>query len=335
MPRGGQAIFSRMAAARSFDDKRALLRSLATAPENEARSELKKLLADKNGYLVGESAELAKKLEISALVPDLVAAFPRFLVDGAKTDKGCFGKNHLIEALVYFDAYEADTYLAGLRCRQPEGAIPFRVDTAAGLRGLCAHALFHIRHPTALLDVAPLLFDEEAVTRAEAATALGESGMDGAAAALHVKVLSGDAEADVLGAAYKGLLRLLPERYLPVVEKALSSEEEGAVEAAALALGESRAPGAFEALKRATRGQAMFRRTSESVLLGIALLRSDEALSFLTDMVEKAPEQQAAEALSALALHRHDQSLTDRLQELVAKRGSRRLSERLHEKFGL
>ena len=322
-----------MAAARTFDQKRARLRELATAPEGEARAELKKLLTDKNGYLVGESAEMAQKLELSALIPDLVAAFPRFLVDGAKTDMGCFGKNRLIEALLAFDAYEADTYLLGLRCRQPEGAIPFRVDTAAGLRGLCAHALFHIRHPTALLDVAPLLFDPEPVTRSEAASALGESGMDGAAAALHVKVLSGDSEPDVLGAAYKGLLRILPGRYLPVVEKALSSEEDGPVEAAALALGESRAPGAFEALSRATREQGMFRRTSESLLLGIALLRSDEALSFLTDMVEKAPESQAVEALSALALHRHDESLTARLVALAKKRGSRRLTERLHEKF--
>jgi len=322
-----------MAAARTFDQKRARLRDLATAPEGEARAELKKLLTDKNGYLVGESAQMAKELELSALIPDIVAAFPRFLVDGAKTDMGCFGKNRLIEALLAFDAYEADTYLLGLRSKQPEGSIPFRVDTAAGLRGLCAHALFHIRHPTALLDVTPLLFDPEPVTRSEAASALGESGMDGAAAALHAKILAGDGEPDVLGSAYKGLLRILPGRYLPVVEQALSSEEDGPVEAAALALGESRAPGAFEALRRATLGEGMFRRTAESLLLGIALLRSDEALSFLTDMVEKAPESQALLALSALALHRHDEPLTARLEALVTKRGSRRLTERLHEKF--
>ncbi len=323
-----------MAAVRTFDEKRARLRELAHSPENVALPELKKLLADKNGYLVGEAAEVAKKLELSALVPDLVAAFPRFLTDGVKTDKGCFGKNHVIEALLYFDAYEADTYLAGLRCRQPEPAFGDPIDTAAGLRGLCAHALFHIRHPTALLDVAPLLFDPEMVTRSEAAAALGESGMDGAAAALHVKVLAGDAEPDVLGAAYKGLLRILPERYLPVVAGALQSGSEGTAEAAALALGESRARGAFEALKAATRGPLMFRRGSESVLLGIALLRSDEALDYLAGMVERSPEAQAAEALSALALHRHDDVLVARIREIVSQRKSRKLSEVLDAKYG-
>lgn len=323
-----------MAAARTFDDKRARLRELAHATENVARPELAKLLADKNGYLVGEAAEVAKKLELSALVPDLVVAFPRFLVDGAKTDKGCFGKNHLIEALLSFDAYEADTYLAGLRCRQMEGAYGPPIDTAAGLRGLCAHALFHIRHPTALLDVTPLLFDPEAITRSEAAAALGASGMDGAAAVLHAKVLAGDKEPDVLGSAYKGLLRILPERYLGVVAAALSEGSEGTAEAAALALGESRAPGAFEALKRAAVGPGMFRRGSESVLLGIALLRSDEALAFLTGMVERSPEPQAAEALSALALHRHDDALVARVRALVATRKSRKLTEVLHAKYG-
>ena len=45
-----------MAAARTFDDKRARIRALASAPVNEARGELKKYLAEKNGYLVGEAA---------------------------------------------------------------------------------------------------------------------------------------------------------------------------------------------------------------------------------------------------------------------------------------
>lgn len=327
-------ILPPVATARSFDEKRARLRELLSAPEGVAKAELKKLLTDKNGYLVGEAAEVTKKLELSALVPDLVAAFPRFLHDGVKSDKGCHGKNHIVEALLAFDAYEADTYLAGLRYQQLEPAFGEPIDTAAGLRGLCAHALFHIRHPTALLDVAPLLFDKEAVTRAEAAAALGESGLDGAAAALHVKVLAGDREPDVLGAAYRSLLRLFPERYLGVVAEVLSSDEDGPAEAAAIALGESRVPGAFDALAGAAQETGLFRRTLESVLLGIALLRSDEALAFLTDLVDSAPEQKALDALSALALHRHVASLTSRLQTIVAARKSARLAESFRSKFG-
>ncbi len=322
-----------MAAARSFDEKRARLRALPSVPEGEAREELKKLLADKQGYLVGESAEMAKKLELSALIPDLVAAFPRLMPGGAKIDSGCFGKNRILEALLAFDAYEADTYLMGLRYKQFEGALPFRVDTAAGLRGLCCHALFHIRHPTALLEVTPLLFDDEATTRAEAAAALGGSGMDGAAAVLHMKVLSGDSEPDVLGALYKGLLRIFPERYLGLVEGALSSKSEGQAEAAALALGESKAKGALDVLVRAARQTTMFGRVAESIFLGLSLLRSTEAIDFLRNSVAEAPLRQASVALSALALHRHDQTLTISIQKIVTERKSDKLTEIFAEKF--
>lgn len=321
-----------MAAARTFDDKRARLHQLSAMPANEAQAELKKLLTDRNGYLVGEAAEVVKKLEISALVPDLAAAFSRLAPEGAKSDKGCFGKNRLVEALLYFDAYEAEVYLTGLRLEQLEPAFGKPIDTASGLRGLCAHALFHIRHPKALLEVAPLLFDAEPIARAEAASALGDSGLDGAAAALHVKVLAGDKEADVMGSVYKALLRIAPDRYLKLVTSALSSEEEGVFEAAALALGESRVSGAFEALKGAAQRGHLF-RGSDSVLLGIALLRTDEAIAYLETLVERAHDTQAESALSALALHRHDEALVRRLKEKVAARKSKKLAETLRDKF--
>lgn len=323
-----------MAAARSFDDKRARIRELGSGAAGEAAAqiELRKLLGDKSGYLVGEAAEAVKKLELRALVPDLCAAFFRLLEDPVKADKGCFGKNHLVEALLSFDAHEPDVYLAGLRHEQKEPAFPEAIDTAAGLRGLCAHALVHIGHRTALLDVAPLLLDPEPVTRAEAAAALGESGLDGAAAALHVKVLAGDKEPDVLGAAYKALLRIAPERYLKVVSTVLQEGTDDQIEAAALALGESRAPGALDLLKHAARDHAGS-RTADGVLLGIALLRSDAANAFLLSLVEEAPETHAARAISALALHRHDESLVEKLRGVVKSRGSRKLTAAFDERF--
>lgn len=321
-----------MAGARSFDDKRARIREIASMAPNQARIELKKLLGDKHAYIVGEAAETAKRLEISELVPDLSAAFPRLCDGGVKADPGCMGKSRVIEALLYFDAQEPDVYLRGLVYRQVEGAIPFQIDTAAGLRGMCAHALFHIRYPHALLDVTPLLFDQEAVTRAEAASAMGQSGLDGAAAALHMLAIQGDSEADVMGAVYKGLLTLFPHRYLPLVKEALESETEARMEAAALALGESRAPGALAALTEVLR-RAPSLRASETLMLGISLLRSDEALSFLIGHVAEASEKQALAALAALSLHKHDQGVRERLQKAVKERGSERVSDAFAERF--
>ncbi|MFO0586007.1 MAG: hypothetical protein U0441_00640 [Polyangiaceae bacterium] len=321
-----------MAKARTFDEKRARIREVDALDPNVARIELRKALSDKNGYLVGEAADAAKRLEFSELGPDLAAAFPRLCEGGVKGDPGCFGKSRVIEALLYFDAQEPDVYLRGLTYRQVEGAYPFQVDTAAGLRGMCAHALFHIRYPHAILDVAPLLFDPEAVTRSEAAAALGESAFDGAAAALHMKVLIGDPEPDVMGAAYKGLLTLFPNRYLKLAEEALPAED-GAMEAAALALGESRAEGALAVLQRALK-KARSQRATETLMLGISLLRHDQALSFLVSVVKEATEKEAVAALAALALHKHDDSLKERLRAVVRERGSERVEDAMTERFG-
>lgn len=321
-----------MAAARTFEDKRARLRALASAPPPDAEAELRKMLGEKNGYLVGEAAEVIKKLELSSLTAELSAAFFRLLEDPVKNDKGCFGKNRVAEALVAFDAYAPDVYLKGLRTRQMEPAFGPPIDTAAGLRGLCAHALIHINHPRALLDVTPLLMDPEPITRAEAAAALGESGQDGAAAALHLKAMAGDKEPDVLGAAYKALLRIAPERYLELVTSAVLGDDEGQVEAAALALGESRPAGALEALKRAVAVQSR-RRASDGVLLGIALLRADEANDYLISLVLRGSEGEAIGAVSALALHRHDQALVKKVSDAVSTRKSRKVEEVFDNKF--
>jgi HEAT repeat protein len=322
-----------VAAPRSFDDKRARIAALAAERPATAAAELRRFLADKNGYLVGEAAKVAAELALRELVPDLCAAFSRLLDDAVKVDRGCTGKNRVIEALLSFDAHEPDVYLAGLRHVQREPAFPEPVDAAAGLRGLCAHALFHIGYPRAMTEVVPLLADPEEVTRMEAANALGGAGLDAAAAVLHLKVLLGDKEPDVLGACYRGLLRHDPGRYLQVVKLALLEGTPGVAEAAALALGESRAPGAIAVLKEALPG-ARGERLIDGILLGVALSRSDEGSAFLISLVESAPEGRAAAALSALALHRHDSAIVERVRRILDARGSRKLAAVFNDRFG-
>lgn len=327
-----------MAAARSFDEKRARIQLLATgaAKPQEARAELKKYLADKVGYLVMQAADAVQKLELVELIPDLSAAFMRFLENPTKTDRGCLVKNHLVEVLIALDAPATDVYSIGLRLVQLEYSFEHEdpVDVAGTLRGLCAHALVHINHPGAVFEIIPLLFDGQEITRASAAAALGESGLDAAAAALHVKALEGDEAPDVIGAAYKGLLRILPYRYTKIVAAALLNEDEGVAEAAALALGETRVEGALDALKKGFAAHAG-RRAAEGIALGIALLRTDAANDYLLSLVKEAPEAQAATALSALALHRHDQALVARVSVVVASRRSKELAEVFAERFTL
>jgi len=327
-----------------FDDKRARIAALASATPAVAAPELHRFLTDKNGYLAGDAAAVAARLELRDLVPDMEAAFLRLVAGGAAADKGCHGKRHLLEALLALDADAREAYRAGVRCVQREPAFGGAVDTAAPVRALSAQALVNADDPTALAEIAPLLADPEPLVRAEAANALGRSGLDVAGPVLHLKALAGDTEPDVLQRTYGALLRIDPRRYLPVVTTALAPEDtspknpeppkppaEEIAEAAALALGESRLPEAFAILKKALDGEACAPR---SVLMAIALLRSDEALALLFGVLEDGPEGQAAAALAALALHRHDEKIVARARRAVEERGSRRLHEALEQHLG-
>jgi hypothetical protein len=312
----------------TFNDKLDKIHALADLPPAQAAPELKRALADSNGYLVGEAAKIAVKLELGALAPDLAAAFMRLLAAPMEADKGCHGKKNLIEALLALDADAPEAYLAGLRYTQPEPAFGGTVDTASGLRGLCAHALVRMDHPAAELEVAPLLMDPEPDTRALAADALAHAGEEICGAILHVKALAGDKEPDVLGACYRGMLALAPRRYMSFVASALASGEE----IAAIALGESRLPEALTALKS---GLTTARGTAQdTVLLGVALLRLEEANAFLIELIERAPEPRAAAAIGALALHRHNEALAAKVRAVVEARGSKRLLRTLEERFG-
>jgi HEAT repeat protein len=320
-----------------FDDKRARIAEIAAsaprATPQQTAQELRAYVADPNGYLAGEAAEVAGKLGLHTLIDDLVAAFSRLLKNPVASDKACLGKKRILEALLQLEADVPDTYLAGLHHVQREPSFPEPIDTAAPLRSLCAHALIQFHHPNALIEVTPLLMDTEPDVRAEAATALGNSRSDVAGAILHLKVLAGDKEPEVLGACFKGLLRLSPQRYLPIVAARLQDEHDAVAETAAIALGESRLRHVLPILQDAL-ASAGASRLGESILLGIALLRTDEATDYLLSLLAEGPERQAAAALSALALHRHDPKIEGAVRVAVAARKSRKLNEVLADRFG-
>jgi hypothetical protein len=320
-------------APRSFDEKRARIAALATAPPAVAEAELRRFLGDRNGYLCGDAARMAGELRLTALVPDLAAAFHRLLQDPVKSDKGCPGKLRIVEAMLALDRHDRGVYLAGIRHVQREPAFPEAVDAAAPLRGVCAHALVHSSDPDALVEVGPLLGDPEASTRAEAASALGADGSPAAGALLHLKVRLGDPEPNVISACFRALLRISPDRYLPVVAAALADHDGGLGEVAALAIGEARAPGGLAILTSAFRA-TVTGRLREGILVGVALLRSEESSAFLIDLVARAAESEVVPALTALALHRHDEALAARVRAAVTARKSRRIEAIFLDRFG-
>lgn len=106
-------------------------------------------------------------------------------------------------------------------------------------------------YPRALVEVAELLLDSEPPVRAGAARAIACGDPREAEQLLRLKVLAGDEDPLVLADSFAGLLTVEPDESPAFVARFLEHEDEAIVEAAALALGESRIPAAFEFLRQA------------------------------------------------------------------------------------
>jgi len=308
------------------------LRENPTAPA--ARAEIAQYLAHKSNAVVAKAAKLAGDFELQDLRPHLVGAFHRFMKDPAASDRGCAAKTAVVQALEALAAPEEAIYLAGIRHIQMEGSYGPPVDTAAALRAASAMALVHMHHPDAVLHLVTLLVDREADARIGAVRALAWSDRPEVVPLLRLKVLAGDQSVDVIGECFTALLAVAPARSLDFVAGYLDSAAAAVAETAALAFGQSREPAALDILKNryaAGVGESLRR----ALLAGLALARENSAFEFLFSLVETAPEKIAAEALSALAIYRHDQRIRSRVASLVADRKGKVLRQVLTAEFGL
>jgi hypothetical protein len=68
-------------------------------------------------------------------------------------------------------------------------------------------------------------------------------------------------------------------------------------------------------------------------LFALATLRRDEAFDFLLSLLETS-EQDGAAVISALAIHKSDDALTQRLRERLNKTGSSRLQALFEKEWG-
>jgi HEAT repeat protein len=239
-----------------------------------------------------------------------------------------------VRALEALAAPEEAVYLAGIRHIQMEGSYGPPIDTAAALRSASALGLVHMYHPDAVLHLLTLLVDREADARIGAVRALAWCGGPEVVPLLRLKVLTGDESFDVIAECFTALLAVSPARSLDFVAGYLDSTGAAVVEAAALALGQSREAAALEILKnRYAAGASEWLR--RALVAGLALAREDSAFEFLFSLVEAAPEKMAAEALSALAVYRHDDRIRGRVVPLVASRKGKLLQPLLAAEFGL
>ncbi|HIJ74601.1 MAG TPA: HEAT repeat domain-containing protein, partial [Candidatus Hydrogenedentes bacterium] len=204
--------------------------------------------------------------------------------------------------------------------------------TAGNLRANCAAALVRIGYPEVLFELVGLVMDPEVEARRGAVRALVRLGAEESELLLRMKALARDAEADVLGECFSGLMNMAPERSLPFVARYLDDADLAVAECAALAIGESRTPEAFATLRRAWDND-LRREFRQMLLLPLALTRQDDAFDFLLDILREAQRDAALAALDALRLYAGDPGRADTVRRIVECRKDARLSRAYVEAF--
>lgn len=311
-------------------DRLTVLKNEAGGPPVVA--ELKAFLKNRSNFVVAKAAKVACQARATELVPELMAAFHRFMENPSKLDKGCAATTEIVGALYELDHVEPEVYLIGIHHVQMEGSFGPPVDAAAKLRAISALALARTRHPAALDEIVSLLVDKWPEARIGAIRAMAVNGGSAGALLIKLKILTGESEPDVLAECFSGLMVAAPERSLPLIAGFIDSEDIAVAEAALLALGSSRLPAALDLLK------ARWERTvgdplRKIVLLAIAMIRSDAAIEFLLALLGECTPAVAKDVIAALAFFRNNERVRGQVESVVARRDEKSVTEIFRQEF--
>ncbi len=310
----------------AFERKLEALAALRATPSPEAAPDaaidpLRKALKDRSNYLVSKAAALAGELRLTALIPDLLGAFDRFMVDPAKTDPQCWAKDAIVKALKDLNHDDPAVFLRGIEHVQMEAVWGKSVDTALTLRGACALALVacSLDRQTILTRLVDLFADEKPV-KIDVIVALGQCPGPDTTLLLRLKALLGDEEPEVVGDCFDVLLQISPADSVPFVARFLAARNPEVRIEAASALAASREPPAIAALKQCFTGPA-------DPPLKIAILQSlagslqSAAAEFLLSVIEGSPLEYASIAVESLAASRFREEFRERVETSAHRRG--------------
>jgi len=317
----------------SLDDKLAAIRRLRDeelTPEN--KSQLKRGIGDRSNLVVAAAAAVAGARALIELAPDLEGAFARFVINPLKDDKLCRAKIAIVQALDKLEHQNSEVFKKAARYKQFEPVWGGEEDSAGPLRAAAIIALARLEGSGVVILLIDALVDPQKDVRIAAAQALGYVGTGPAGLLLRLKARIGDGEPEVLSECFSGLLTIDPKENLPFVSQFLESGGLARGEAAAIALGNSRLPEAFDALKSCWQ-RSSSSELREQVLLAIAMLRLPVAIDYLLELVASDSENDALGALSVLKIHKYDPNLRARVAKLVEKKDSRAVQAQFDRDF--
>lgn len=282
------------------------------AAQNEA---IASGLSDAQFRVVARAATLAGERAMQERIPDLLAAWARFLQDGVKRDPQCLAKSAITGALLALECPDVSFWLEAMHYRQLEPVWGGTTDTAVNVRRNCAMGLINTGHARAIIEVTTLLNDPERDVRAGAAKAISCGDPLAAEAVLRFKVLAGDREAEVLGECFTGLLAIAPEHSLQLVSSQLRHSDDAVRDFAALALGESRLAQALDHLIAAWNDAYLSPAMRSVIARAVALIRTEAAFDWLVGLIEKGRPVDADIAADALSVYDRNARLMQRVRE--------------------
>ena len=270
----------------AVQEKIAEIESLRSSPA-DALEPVRKALRDRNNLICSKAAGVAGDLLLRDTIPDLIAAFDRFLKDASKTDPKCWAKNAIVKALKDLMHEDPDVYLRGLSHVQMEPVWGGQEDAAGTLRGACALALVACSLPrdVILLHLADALADPLLRVRGDAARAIGQLPGQDSILMLRVKTQAGDKEPPVIGQCFLSLLGMDARGSIPFVGRFLTSANEDLRYEAAAALGECPEVPAVEMLIARWRVEKSA-DMKRAILLSLGVSRLAEAKAFLDQLQE-------------------------------------------------
>lgn len=306
---------------RKPDAELRILEQIKADPLNsESLDKLKPILNSKYAVVVAQASKLIERLEIHDLLPDLVTAFERFLVDPVKTDPSCLAKVAIAETLYRLEHNHADVFLQGIHHYQLEPVYGGYMDTAPKLRVTCALGLVRMHYTHVFVELADLLADPEAPVRMGAAQAVAYTeAADRGLPLLRLRAHT-ENEPEVIAECLRSLMQLDPAHSLNFVASFLESDQPVTQEYVALILGESRQPEALGILKNWWT-TAVDQQLRQIALQAIAMLRSEGAFQFLLTTITEGSDRDAQAVISALSPYSQDLHLWSQVLERGRQRG--------------
>jgi hypothetical protein len=296
-----------------------------TSPESTIA--LRQILTSKQSIVIAQAAKIIGASELYDLIPDLIAAFDRCMTHPNETDPGCTAKLKIVDALYRLEYSNEALFLRGIRHIQREPVWGGSQDTAAALRGACGLGLVRMNYSDVMSELADLLADPEQEARISAARAIAYRGDPYGVPLLRLRVHVGD-DAPVISECFLALIQLSSQS-LEFVQQFLNHSPEIA-EAAALAIGESRSREAFSILQ-AWWKQTRIAELKQAALTAIALIRQDDAISFLLTLIREGELSDAKDALMALSIYSQDLELWGRVRKSASERNDASLSALLRK----